>query len=661
MNDTPKASSGNDSPTAPDLHRTIARPADWIFLQPDILDLMHDAVITTDMNGTIIGCNRAMQDIYGFTAEEAIGKNVSILYPEEEREFLFNSLVPTVITTGAFRGELRNRTQSGAYIYVHLSVALLRDSDGHPCGMVGFSVNVTAQKLGDLAVLRTLEVERELIEQKSSPARMQILFAAVDRAQDVILLTEAEPIDEPGPRVVYINKAFQRMTGYSPEDIIGKSPRILQGPKSDRAAIRRMRAAMAAWQPIREELINYRKDGSEFWVDMSIFPIANEKGHYTHWMAIQRDTTEQNIIRERLADGESRHRFLTEAIPQLLWTADASGQCTFVSHTCADFLGLPVDACIHGGWYTAVHPDDLAKTYATWTESVRTGSHFMVEYRLRRHDGQYLWFLHRASPRKDAEGRVLEWIGTSTDIALQKRTEEALRQSEKLAAVGRLASSIAHEINNPLAAVTNILYLLNEDHNLAETSRDLIHMAQDELNRISQVTTQSLRFHRQSTVATRTAIADLIDSVLAAYKSRIAQAQIAVDRDYQQSQPVICFADDVRQTIGSIIGNAVEAMTPGGRLRIRKRTTTRWTPIPEKGLRITIADTGTGISREHRSRIFEPFFTTKSATGTGLGLWIAKDLIAKQGGSLTFRSSTKPGASGTVMSIFLPFEGKPAR
>ncbi len=394
-----------------------------MFLQPSMLDQMHDAVITTDLNGTVVGCNRAVTTTYGFLPEELIGRSVSDLYPDEEQHLLIDTVVPAVLGTGSFRGEVRNRTRSGDYIYIHLSVALLRDADGKPSGMVGFSVDVTAQKLGDLAIRRSLEVEREFEEHKAASAGMQMLFAAVERAQDVILLTEAEPIDEPGPKIVYVNQAFQKMTGYAPEELIGKTPRILQGPLSNRAALKRIHDALSSWQPIREELINYRKDGTPFWVDMSIFPIADEKGWYTHWMAIQRDTTAQNVIREKLADGESRHRFLTEAIPQLLWTADASGNCTFVSQACATFLGMSVDECLNGGWYSCVHPDDLAHTQSRWQDSVERGSSFVVEYRLKRHDGQYLWFLHRASPTQRRR-----WTSPRMDRNLHRhRTSETHR------------------------------------------------------------------------------------------------------------------------------------------------------------------------------------------------------------------------------------------
>ena len=188
------------------------------------------------------------------------------------------------------------------------------------------------------------------------------------------------------------------------------------------------------------------------------------------------------------------------------------------------------------------------------------------------------------------------------------------------------------------------------DHQAA----DFVMTAQEQLNRITEITTRTLRFHRQSVSAISTRLAELLDFVLAIYRSRLAGAEIEVYREYQRLPPVTCFAGDLRQAVGNLIGNAVDALTSGGRLRIRLRQARRWQGVSQPGIRVTIADTGVGIPQEHRGTSFEPFFTTKGSTGTGLGLWVTRDLIGKHEGTVTFRSSTRAGASGTVMSIFLP-------
>jgi PAS domain S-box-containing protein len=638
----------------------LSNAADWMFLQPAILDQMHDSIIVTDLQGIVTGCNRASSQIYGYAPEELIGKSVSILYPEEERHLLNSQVFPTVLSTGEFRREQRNRTRSGESIYVHLSLSLLRDGEGQPVGMVGFSVSVTQQKLGDLAIKRHDDVERQLHAERADSDMMRLLFNSVERANDVFLITEAEPIDLPGPRILYVNQAFERMTGYTAKEVIGETPRILQGPKTDRSALDRIRTALSSWKPVREELTNYRKDGSEFSVDLSIVPIADEKGWYTHWMAIQRDTTEQTQIRAEIALKESRLHFLTESIPQLLWTSNKDGECEFVSQACARFLGVEASACYGQGWFQFIHPEDLERSTNVWKEAVAQQHTFIVEYRLRRYDGEFIWFLHRAVPRISETGETMEWIGSSTDIAQQKRSEEAIRQTEKLAAVGRLASSISHEINNPLASVTNLLYLLGTQPSLTDISREYVRTAQEELARVTEITTHTLRFHNQSTSPAPTRMAELLDSILAFYRPRLTSCGMIVRREYERTEQLTCLAGDIRQALSNLIANAIEASSPGARLRIRLRESVTWKYRKHRGVRVTIGDNGHGIALERLERVFEPFYTTKGITGTGLGLWIAKDLIAKHEGRISMRSSTAHNRHGTVISILLPFEPKGA-
>ncbi len=634
----------------------VAAPSDWMFLQPAILDQMHDAIIVMDLKGVVTGCNRAAEQVYGYSAKELIGHSAAVLYSKEDRLSFHKEVVPCVLREGEFRGEVRNRTRAGDSIYIHMSITLLRDGDNQPAGMVGFSINVTAQKLGDLAVKRSDDMERTMQAEREESATMRMLFRAVENAEDVFLMTEAEPVSEPGPRILYVNAAFERMTGYTREEVIGKTPRILQGPNTDRAALDRIHRALKRWKPVREEMTNYRKDGTEFTVDLSIVPIANEQGWYTHWMAIQRDTTEQKRVREELVAGRSRLNFLTEAMPQLLWTANGEGLCEFVSQSCAKFLGVPASECYGDGWFRFVHPEDVQRAEATWRTAVAQKHTFIVEYRLRQASGEYTWFLHRAVPRFDPSGDILEWVGSSTDIEQQKRSEAAIRQSEKLAAVGRLASSIAHEINNPLGSVTNLLYLLSTQRSLDHTAKEYVRTAQEELARVSEITTQTLRFHKQSTHAAPARIPEILDAVLAFYRPKIHSCGLQVRREYARTDQLNCFAADLRQALANLIGNAIEASASGGRLRVRLRQDVSWKHRRRRGIRITLGDTGHGIDRELLSRIFEPFYTTKGITGTGLGLWITKDLIAKHEGKLSIWSATTPGRSGTVISIFLPFE-----
>ena len=269
------------------------------------------------------------------------------------------------------------------------------------------------------------------------------------------------------------------------------------------------------------------------------------------------------------------------------------------------------------------------------------------------------WLAHLYPVRTDAD--TTRWVGAIlVDTTEQKRAEEALRRTEKLAAAGRLAASVAHEINNPLEAVTNLLYLIREEH-LQPPVSQYAEMAAGEVARISAITQQTLRFYRQSTLPAAANVRELLDSVLTLHAGRIGTLQVDLVREYEHDLPLFCFAGELRQLFANLVTNALDAMTPGGgRLIVRARAVGE---NGNTGVRVSVADTGSGISAEARRHIFEPFFTTKEATGTGLGLWVSEQIIRKHHGTVKLRSRGAVsgddgyGQSGTVFSVFFPSEG----
>ncbi|QHN05163.1 PAS domain S-box protein [Granulicella sp. WH15] len=254
---------------------------------------------------------------------------------------------------------------------------------------------------------------------------------------------------------------------------------------------------------------------------------------------------------------------------------------------------------------------------------------------------------------------AIEAISTAAvEITNQRRSEAALIQSEKLAAVGRLASSISHEINNPLEAVTNLLYLIGLAPDLSPDNQVYIRMAQSELSRVSQIATQTLRFHRQAIAPTPVTAGELVGAVLDLYQGRLANSGIKVDARYDTEVPILCFENDIRQVLNNLIANAIDAMRAGGRLVLRAHASQG--TQGESGIRITIADTGHGMEPKTLARIFEPFYTTKDLNGTGLGLWISSGIVERHQGRLDVRSTTHPIHHGTVFTLFLPLEHRPA-
>jgi len=266
---------------------------------------------------------------------------------------------------------------------------------------------------------------------------------------------------------------------------------------------------------------------------------------------------------------------------------------------------------------------------------------------------RYLDFVYQ--PRRDENGTVCGIIVLGVDVTESKRAEQVLLQSEKLNAVGRLASSIAHEINNPLEAVTNLLYLAQRSA-VSPTAQHYLEAAEVELQRVSAIANQTLRFHRQSTNPRPATAEDLIGGILPLYQGRLTNSPVTIERRDRTHRPFMCFDGEIRQVLSNLIGNAIDAMNPtGGRLLIRSREATDWT-TGRKGVVLTVADTGPGMAPHTLSRIFEPFFTTKDTSGTGLGLWISREIVDRHRGVLKVRSSQSTLGSGTVFALFLPFD-----
>ena len=273
-------------------------------------------------------------------------------------------------------------------------------------------------------------------------------------------------------------------------------------------------------------------------------------------------------------------------------------------------------------------------------------------------DERYLDFVYQ--PLRESDDTVSGIIVLGVDVTDRKRAQDVLLQTEKLAAVGRLASSIAHEINNPLESVTNLLYLAQRTA-VNPVTREYLTTAEMELRRMSSITSQTLRFHRQRSSPAPAQPGILLENALSIYQGRLINSRIDISTRIRASRPVICFEGEIRQVLNNLVGNAIDAMAAsGGRLLLRSREGTDWAS-GASGIIFTVADTGSGMSPETVKRIFEPFFTTKGLSGTGLGLWISHDIVQRHHGKLKLRSTSKLGQSGTVFTLFLPFRWEGTR
>ncbi len=246
-------------------------------------------------------------------------------------------------------------------------------------------------------------------------------------------------------------------------------------------------------------------------------------------------------------------------------------------------------------------------------------------------------------------------VKLQAEIVVRQRAEEALIYSEKLASVGRMAAVLAHEINNPLEAVMNVIYLAQISEGLPDSVRPFLMTADDELKRIAHITRQTLGFYREPSPSTTFTIDSILDSIIDLLKAQVISKGALIDKQCDPGIRITAFEGELRQVLSNLLKNSLEAIPKGGKVTMRAALATNYgTGAPS--IRITIADNGQGISHEVAAQLFKPFFTTKGSVGNGLGLWVSKQIIEKHGGSIRVRSHTNTPRQGTTFSMLFPVE-----
>ncbi|HKV91561.1 MAG TPA: CHASE3 domain-containing protein [Candidatus Angelobacter sp.] len=272
---------------------------------------------------------------------------------------------------------------------------------------------------------------------------------------------------------------------------------------------------------------------------------------------------------------------------------------------------------------------------------------------LQRADGRTVPIEDSAAPIYDDQKKLRGVVMVFRDVTAEKQAQDVMRKAEKLAAAGRLAATVAHEINNPLEAVGNLIYIVRNSAGLPQEVQGYLLMAEGELERVSHITRQTLGFYRDSSVPEPVQVRSVIESVLRLYDNKMKSKGIIVELDQTECPPVLGLQGELKQLIANLVSNAADAVGPGGRIRISVNSSLR---DKCKGVEVRVADNGPGVAAENRARIFEPFFTTKKDVGTGLGLWVSKEIAERHGGSIQLCTDQEPSLGGAVFTVFLPFE-----
>jgi PAS domain S-box-containing protein len=405
-----------------------------------------------------------------------------------------------------------------------------------------------------------------------------------------------------------------------------------------------------------EEYLFRRGDETFAWMRVSAAPIRDKDGHIVAGVLAFMDVDDAKRAEQKIRQAHDRLTIALTTAKMADWDWDLINDRVNLSPSAERLHGM-FTGSFDGRFETlmqSIHPDDRDRVRQSVLHSIETGADHETDYRTKAADGSVRWLLSKAVVQREEHGMKQRLLGVCMDITTIKQAQEALLQSEKLAAAGRLAASISHEINNPLESITNLLFLVSSDQNLPEQSRKFVEQAEQELARVSHIATQTLRFYRQSTKPTSVDMPSLLDSVLSLHRGRFANMQVEVVRQYRTNAQLLCFEGELRQVFTNLVGNALDAMFgKDGRLVLRTTARRSWVN-GQLGVRVTICDNGSGISPEVLARIFEPFYSTKGLRGTGLGLWVSKEIIAKHRGLVKVRSRV---GRGTIFSLFFPFDG----
>jgi len=597
------------------------------------LEGIADAFFTLDPKWRFTYVNQRGEALMRRKREELLGKTVWSQFPEA--------------LGSRFETEYRHAAKSGETVEF---------SDYFPPLDAWF--RVTAHPSPDGLAVYFRDVTRDRLRDQS----LRMLNAAVTRMDDILLITEASPIDAPeGPKITYVNNAFERLTGYSAEETIGRTPRFLQGPETRRDELDRVRAALERQEHVRAEVINYTRDGRPYWIEMDITPLVDAAGKTTHFVALQRDVTDRRKWVEDLRLSEERFRLVTDASKDVIWDWDVrSGKLwwsdklrTVFGHDTNETPALATDVT------ACVHPDDIEKVGTGLDRIVRgNGDVWQEEYRFLRADGRVAYIRDRAVVLRDDEGRSMRVIGSMVDVTQEREREAILRHSQKLDAIGQLTGGVAHDFNNLLTVMLNNGDFLVEKLQGRQDLRAMAEQIVGAAERGAELTTRLLAVARQQPLSPQ--VTDLNATVRS--MEPLLRRTLGEDMEMEVvlANGLWLVEIDPGQLEAALLNltlNARDAMPSGGKLTVETYNTrmdagTAALIDIEEGqfAVVAVTDTGSGMSQKVRDRVLEPFFTTK-AEGSGLGLPMVFGFTRQSHGHLKVYS--EPG-EGTTIKLYFP-------
>lgn len=486
---------------------------------------------------------------------------------------------------------------------------------------------------------QTLLDELPVLRQRADRA-IGLLAAIVDSSNDAIVGKDLDGI------VTAWNPAAEKMFGYTTSEMIGRSIMTIIPPELQHEEVDIMRRLRNNERIDHFETYRLAKDGRRVDVSLTISPIKDATGKLVGASKIARDISD----RLSAADTSLRLAAIVESSDDAIIGKDLDGIITSWNASATRIFGYEAEEIV-GQSVLRLIPRELHFEEPMILSRLRAGEridHF--ESRRLRKDGRLIDVSLTISPIKDPSGKFIGASKIARDITERKRMERALVETEKLAVAGRMAATLAHEVNNPLEAIMNLAFLLEKDASLSSSGRAYAETLLEQVRRASEITRQTLSFYRGASLATEVYLPALFAGILSSKKAKIKAKNIIVRVECDGNSRTWGIAGELSQLFSNLVENAIDAVGFEGHIRIRCRD------LNARVVCISISDSGGGMSSETVQRAFEPFFTTKREKGTGLGLWVSQGIVRNHGGKIRIRTRQSTRWHGTTISVLLPTE-----
>lgn len=605
------------------------------------------AMFMVDLDGFITSWNRGAERLTGYSDIEAIGRHFSMLYPQQSqnKEHAAHELAMAQ-ANGRYEEEGLRVRKNGTHYHAQIIVWRVEDANGKTVGYAKITRDITALKEAKLR-------EAQLFESEN---RFRLM---VDSIQDYAMFM----VDLKG-NITTWNRGAERLTGYTEQEALGRPFSILY-PKneiSDEHAI--FELAMAREKGYHEEEgTRVKKDGSLYHAQIIVWPVADKNGEIVRFAKITRDITAQKKAQFALKESEAKFRTMTDAMPQIVWSALPDGRNDYVNHQWYQFTGTKNNgSSVDQEWFNLIHPDERTQVNEAWQQCVLTAENFEAQFRLRHVSGEYRWTLGRALPVL-TDGTVTRWMGTLTDIHEQKHAEANLHESARRK--DEYLAMLAHELRNPLAPIRNSTLLLrkitNDDTSLLKSidviDRQVVHMTRliDDLLDVARISRGKVELRRETFE-----FGELIRHTANDFKTEydLKGVELTVD---MPSYLMWIYGDRIRiaQAIGNLLHNALKFTDAAGRVSVSLNEDTR--QGKSFGV-VKVNDTGIGIEPELLGQLFEPFVQghqdlARSKGGLGLGLALIRGFANLHGGHV-YATSEGPGC-GAEFVFAVPLSTAP--